>query len=101
MSNTAPSSGSASASIRHNTAEQRFECTVDGHLCVAEYQRQGQVMRMTHTEVHASLRGRGIAAGLVGAALAHAQAQGLRVEPACSYVHAYLQRHPQTKTAPG
>lgn len=91
----------APLAIRHNMAEQRFECTVEGHLCVADYERQEQVMRLTHTEVPPLLRGRGIAARLVEAALAHARAQGLHIEPACSYVHAYLQRHAQTKTAPG
>lgn len=81
--------------ITHNLAASRFECTVEGHRCVADYQlRQDGVMRMTHTGVHPSLRGRGIAAALVAAALAHARAQGLRVEPACSYVQAYLARHP-------
>jgi uncharacterized protein len=81
-------------SIQHNVNEQRFECTVEGHLCVATYQRQGQVMRMTHTGVHPSLRGQGIAAQLVEAALAYAQVNGLHIEPACSYVQAYMLRRP-------
>ncbi len=29
-------------------------------------------------------------------ALAHARREGLRVRPDCSYVAAYMQRHPQT-----
>ncbi len=33
---------------------------------------------------------------MVKAALAHARAEGLRVEPACSYVRAYMKRHPDT-----
>lgn len=87
-------------SVQHNVAEQRFECTVEGHLCVATYERRGQVMRMTHTGVHSSLRGRGIAAKLVEAALVYAQAHGLEIEPACSYVQAYLLRRPQVKSEP-
>lgn len=81
--------------VHHDPAASRFECTVEGHLCVAEYQlcEQGRVMRMTHTSVPPVLQGRGIAAALVEAALAHARAQGLRVDPACSYVQAYLRRH--------
>jgi len=82
--------------VRHNAEQSRFECTVDQHLCVADYRLAGKTLRMTHTGVHPSLQGRGIAAALVRAALAFAQAQGLKVDPACSYVQVYMQRHPET-----
>lgn len=83
--------------VRHNPSRQRFELAVDGHLCVADYRLAGGTMHMTHTEVHPSMQGRGIAARLVEEALAHARAQGLRVRPDCSYVRAYMQRHPETQ----
>jgi predicted GNAT family acetyltransferase len=82
--------------IRHNIAESRFEATVDGDLCVAGYRMVGGVLLMTHTEVPAALEGRGIAGQLVRAALAHAGANGLKVEPRCSYVRSYMRRHPET-----
>ena len=82
--------------ITHNAAASRFETTVDGHLCVADYQLHDGVMTMTHTLVPPVLEGRGIAAALVAAALAHARAAGLRVRPACSYVARYMQRHRDT-----
>jgi len=84
--------------IHHDTARQRFECEVDGLRCVADYTLAATVMRMTHTGVPAALEGRGIAAALVAAALAHARAEGLRVDPQCSYVRAYMNRHPDTLT---
>lgn len=80
-------------SVNHNPAASRFETTVDGQLCVADYRLEGGVMSMTHTYVPPALEGRGIAAALVAKALAHARGQGLRVRPACSYVAAYMQRH--------
>jgi len=83
--------------VTHNAAASRFETTVDGHLCRADYQLVDGVMRMTHTEVPAALGGRGIAAALVVAALAHAEAQGWQVEPWCSYVRVYMQRHPESQ----
>ena len=52
-------------------------------------------MRMTHTGVPAALEGRGIAAALVKEALTWAQAQGLKVDPICSYVRVYIRRHPE------
>ena len=82
--------------ITHNAAASRFETTVDGHLCVADYQLHDGVMTMTHTLVPPVLEGRGIAAALAAAALAHARTAGLRVRPACSYVARYMQRHRDT-----
>jgi predicted GNAT family acetyltransferase len=45
--------------------------------------------------VPAAYQGQGLAAQLVEAGLHWAQAQHLKVVPACSYVRAYLQRHPE------
>ena len=82
--------------ILHNTTASRFEATVDGQLCVCQYRVFGKVMMLTHTGVPKALRGRGIAALLVQAALEHARAKGLKVRPDCSYVEVYMQRHPET-----
>jgi predicted GNAT family acetyltransferase len=82
--------------IQHHIAASRFECTVDGHLSVADYQLRDGVMWMTHTGVPAALQGRGIAAALVAAALDHARAHGLKVKPLCSYVAVWMRRHPES-----
>lgn len=82
--------------VHHNPAASRFEATVEGQLCVAQYRVYGKVMMLTHTGVPRPLRGRGIAAALVWAALDHARARGLKVRPDCSYAEAYMQRHPET-----
>ncbi len=83
--------------IRHNTAASRFEATVDGLLCRADYHLVDGVMRMHHTEVATGLEGRGIAGQLVEAAMTYASANGLKVEPWCSYVRTYMKRHPETR----
>jgi predicted GNAT family acetyltransferase len=83
--------------VTHNEARQRFEATVDGQLCVCDYQLRGNVLWMTHTGVPPAVGGRGIAAELVRAALAWAEAHDYRVQPSCSYVDAYMRRHPQTQ----
>jgi uncharacterized protein len=83
--------------ITHNPAVPRFETTVEGQLCVAQYRVFGRVLMATHTGVPAALRGRGLAAELVRALLEHARAQGLKVRPDCSYVETYMQRHPETQ----
>ena len=59
-----------------------------------DYRRDGEAMVFTHTGVPPALRGRGLAARLTAAGLDHARDRGLRVVPACSYVAAYIERHP-------
>ena len=83
--------------VVNNTSASRFETSVDGQLCVCQYRVFRNVMMLTHTGVPAALRGRGIAAALVRAALDHARAKGLKVRPDCSFAEAYLQRHAQTQ----
>ena len=82
--------------IRHDTEAQRFEALVDGGLAECAYRLHGGVMNIVHTEVPPQAEGRGIAAALVHAALAHAREHGLRVRASCSYVRAYMRRHADT-----
>lgn len=83
--------------IQHNEAQSRIETTAEGHLAVVDYELHGQVMRITHTTVPAALEGRGIAGALVATALAHARAQGLKVDPQCPYARSYMERRPETQ----
>ena len=82
--------------VRHNAAASRFEAEIDGQLCRADYHLIDGVMRINHTAVPRALEGRGIAGILVRAAFAFAEANGLMVEPWCSYVRTYMKRHPET-----
>ena len=84
-----------SLTIVHRPDIGRFETHVDGLQCEADYQLDGQVVRMTHTGVPSQLEGRGIAAALVKTALSWARAQGYKVDPLCSYVRIYIKRHPE------
>ena len=79
--------------IVHHPELGRFETIVDGLRCEADYHLSQGVMHLTHTGAPPALEGRGIAAQLVTAALSWARAQGLRVNPVCSYVAVYIRRH--------
>lgn len=81
--------------VQHNAAQHRFEVCVDDVLCVCDYRLHDGVATFTHTGVPQAVGGRGIAAALVGSALAWARDEGLKVRPACSYVATYLRRHPE------
>jgi len=83
--------------VQHNSGASRFEALVEDQLCASSYRIYGKVMMLTHTGVPHALRGRGIAAQLVQAALDHARALGLKVRPDCSYAEAYIERHPETQ----
>jgi predicted GNAT family acetyltransferase len=81
--------------VHHNRDSHRFEAEVGGELCVADYEVRGEEIIFTHTFVPPALRGRGIAEKLVRVALEHARSERLRVVPACSYVAAFIARHPE------
>ena len=87
-----------SITIDHDVGLGRFSAVVHGHQCVCDYRLRDGVMAITHTEVARELEGQGIAAELVRAALAHARENGLKVRPLCSYVQAYMRRHPEVQS---
>ena len=80
--------------VRHNAAAHRYEMDTDSGLAIAVYREQGDRMVFTHTEVPPEDEGKGFASRLVGAALADAHKRGFKIVPACSFVVAYVRRHP-------
>ncbi len=80
--------------IEHHPAQSRFEYAAGGDLAVCEYRREGSCWILFHTFVPESMRGTGIAAAVVKTALDHIRAEKGHVVPDCSYVAAYIQRHP-------
>jgi len=91
------SSVSTSVEIRHNAAARRFEATIDKLLCRCDYRMHGGTMMLVHTEVPPQLEGRGFASMLVRAAFDHARKNGLDVLPVCSFVSAWVRRHPEVE----
>lgn len=81
--------------VTHAPGQSRFTATVDGVLCVLDYQLQGDTMVIVHTGVPSPVGGRGIAAELTKFALDSARAQGWKVRPVCSYAEVYMRRHPE------
>jgi predicted GNAT family acetyltransferase len=88
--------GQAEPGVVLNEAARRFEIRDGSDLAVLEYRLKGaDQLILTHTGVPHQLEGKGVAAHLVRAALEHARRQQLRVVPLCSFVRAYLRRHPE------
>lgn len=81
--------------VLHVPESRRFEIRLGDALAVAEYVRGDRDIMLTRTFVPPELRGRGLAEQLVRTALEFARTERLRVVPACSYVAALIERHPE------
>lgn len=79
--------------VRHNEADERFECEVEGGKAFAEYIIDGDEITFTHTEVPPQAEGKGIAGKIVSQALEFARRKKFRVVPQCPYVATYVKRH--------
>ncbi|WP_293969625.1 GNAT family N-acetyltransferase [Sphingomonas sp.] len=73
----------------------RFELVIDGHIAFAAYHRDGNVLTFTHTIVPQALAGQGMGSKLIGGALAQVRARGETIVAQCSFVAAYLAKHPE------
>jgi uncharacterized protein len=84
-----------SLEVHHNSQAERFEIQLGEHLAVLEYHLDGSDLFFTHTGVPPVLEGQGIGSRLARAGLEYAQEKDYRVIPLCSFVEAYILRHPE------
>lgn len=84
--------------VTDNTAQQRFELDIDGHISFIEYRQHGPVITMTHAEVPPALNGRGIGSELAKGALDLVRSRQQTVLPLCPFIASYIKRHPEYKT---
>lgn len=85
----------ATATVRRRPDLHRFELELGGELAgfITWRERDG-VLDLLHTEVDERYEGRGLGGQLVRGALDDVRAQGGRIVPSCSFVAAWLKRHP-------
>ncbi|MCE7796174.1 N-acetyltransferase [Sphingobium sufflavum] len=81
--------------VHDNPDRSRYELAVGDALCLAAYDARGGALAFTHSEVPPSLEGKGYGSRLIAGALADVRARGLKVIPLCSFVAAYIDRHPE------
>jgi hypothetical protein len=84
--------------VIHEPDRQRFVLVEDGAEALLEYRMvTPAVIDFVHTFTPSALRGRGVAARLVETGVGYARERGWRVIGSCSYVAAWLERHPAAR----
>ena len=79
-----------------NPAARRFELWLGDQLAGRiDYALRDNTFLMLHAEVDLPLRGNGIGERLVHDALEDVRARNGKVRPHCSFVAAYVRRHPE------
>ena len=82
--------------VVHEVERRRFEIFVgDTRAGLAAYRDEPGRRVFTHTEVDPAFEGRGLGGRLAAFALDETRAQGLSVVPLCSFIAAYIARHPE------
>lgn len=81
--------------VEHDSDRRCFVIELDGYHGRLSYTVSGGRIDLFSTHVDPVLEGRGVGAALVKAGLDYADEQGLKVRPSCSFVAAYIRRHPE------
>ena len=75
---------------------ERYEITVDGQRAgFVQYLRRGGRIIFFHTEIDDAHEGQGLGSVLARGALDAARAAGDPVVPLCSFIHGWIDRHPE------
>jgi len=83
-------------SVHHDPKTRQFQLPSDqGEARLSYRVVDAETLDFSSTYVEPGRRGRGLAAEVVRAGLDYARAEGKHVIPSCSYVRAYLRRHPE------
>jgi uncharacterized protein len=81
--------------FKDNPAQHRFELSEDGATTFANYRGDKSALAITHVETPEAARGKGTAARLMQAIVAHARADGIKLVARCPYAVAWFERHKQ------
>jgi predicted GNAT family acetyltransferase len=81
--------------IVDHPADNSFVMSFPGGEAFAVYRKLDDYLIVSHTEVPAAFRGRGIGERLVEGIFRLARERGQRVVPACRFVAAWTHRHPE------
>ena len=86
---------SPDTSVTDVPSRQRFEArTGDGNTVgILTYEREGEVVVFSHTEVEDDYEGGGVGSQLARVALDQVRTEGLKVDPKCPFLRDWIDRH--------
>jgi predicted GNAT family acetyltransferase len=88
-----PGATLAPMDVRDNAERSRYELLRDGDVIgFADYERDGDVLRIPYVEIDARMRGNGYASALAAGVLDDARSRNLDVVPLCSFMAWYMRR---------
>lgn len=75
---------------------ERYVVALDGEPAgFAQYVRRGGRTIFVHTEIDPQFEGHGLGSALAKGALDHERSEGHPIVPLCSFIRAYVDRHPE------
>ena len=78
-----------------NLARQRYEMPIGAAIAYVDYSRAPGVTTLRYARVPDELAGAGLGSALAHAALEAVRQRGDRVVASCSFIAAYIARHPE------
>jgi len=79
--------------VIHDKVKSQFIISIDDKEAYVDYNIDNNKMNLYHTYTDHELRGKGLAAKVVIAALEYAKENNLKVEPGCTYVQSFISKH--------
>ena len=82
--------------VVHRPDTQRYEILLDGQVAgYVTYQQAHGHLVLDHTKVKPAFEGRGLAGQLATGTFEDLRSRGLRAEPRCEFMAAWVAKHPE------
>ncbi len=88
-------------SVTNNEQKNRFEAERDGKTAFIEYEAQGDIFNLTHTEVPKEIEGKGFGTQLVKETLDIIKQEGKFIKPSCPFIAHFIEENPEYKSLVG
>jgi predicted GNAT family acetyltransferase len=80
--------------VRDNAEGNQFEIVVDDKVAgFVQYERNGDVLDLVHTEIDDAYEGQGLGGTLARGALDLVRAGGGKVVPSCPFIKGWIDKH--------
>jgi predicted GNAT family acetyltransferase len=79
--------------VTHQPEDNLFLIHIGENMAYQEYIKKGNEIIITHTEVPRELEGKGLGSLLAKNALQYAEESGLKLNPVCPFMAAYVRKH--------